>query len=70
VYRVGRINLKHAPDCLLRVLEIDVLSWELSAETSIFPEGAPPIDGLIFCYDASDPDSFKFVKMGLSEYSL
>ncbi|KAI0348025.1 ras GEF [Trametopsis cervina] len=67
VYRVGRISHKQASDCLLRVLEVDFLALDFGSDEhpSIFPEGAPPIDGLVLCYDSSDRTSFKYVEKAL-----
>ncbi|KAI0695598.1 ras guanine nucleotide exchange factor domain-containing protein [Cytidiella melzeri] len=65
IYRVGRLSHHYAADCLLRVLEVDILALDSSTETRIFPEGAPPVDGLVFCYDASEAESFDYVRMGL-----
>ncbi len=57
-------------DCVLRVLEVDVLSLDLTNDNNIFPEGALAVDGLVFCYDASDPESFKCIPPILSKQDL
>lgn len=59
-------------DRLLRVLEIDILSLDLSTGGyhGILPEGAPPIDGLVLCYDASNETSFSNVEDVLRELNL
>ncbi|KIP11969.1 hypothetical protein PHLGIDRAFT_98679 [Phlebiopsis gigantea 11061_1 CR5-6] len=64
VYRVGRISHNQATDRLLRVLEVDILSLDLSVNGyhGILPEGAPAIDGLVLCYDASNETSFVHVE--------
>lgn len=68
VYRVGRLNYNQASDRILRVLEIDVISLDLSSDThGIVPDGAPPIDGVVICYDSSDEISFEHVETVLRE---
>lgn len=61
---MGRISHNQATDRLLRVLEVDILSLDLSADGyhGILPEGAPAIDGLVLCYDASNEASFANVE--------
>ena len=46
------------------MLEVDILSLDLSADGyhGILPEGAPAIDGLVLCYDASNEASFANVE--------
>ncbi|KAJ7092750.1 ras guanine nucleotide exchange factor domain-containing protein [Mycena epipterygia] len=53
--RVGRIRdgFEEYP---LHVIEADVSKTTL--DDSVWPDGSPAIDGVIMCYDASDPDSF------------
>ncbi|KAJ7181680.1 ras guanine nucleotide exchange factor domain-containing protein [Mycena crocata] len=53
--RVGRIKdgFEEYP---LHVIEADVSKTTL--DDSVWPDGSPSIDGVIMCYDASDPDSF------------
>lgn len=38
------------------MIEADVSKTTL--DDAVWPEGSPVIDGVIMCYDASDPDSF------------
>ncbi|KAI0094911.1 ras guanine nucleotide exchange factor domain-containing protein [Irpex rosettiformis] len=62
LYRIARLSRPYVhADCILRILEVDILSLELGKDNSIFPEGAIPVDGLVFCYDATNPESFKCV---------
>ena len=62
LYRIARLSRPYIQaDCVLRILEVDILSLELGKDHSIFPEGAIPVDGLVFCYDATNPESFKYV---------
>ncbi|KAJ7225494.1 ras guanine nucleotide exchange factor domain-containing protein [Mycena pura] len=53
--RVGRIkdDIEEYP---LHVIEADVSKTTL--DDAAWPEGSPTIDGVIMCYDASDPESF------------
>ncbi|KAJ7492597.1 ras guanine nucleotide exchange factor domain-containing protein [Mycena latifolia] len=63
--RVGRIRdgFEEYP---LHVIEADVSKTTL--DDSVWPDGSPPIDGVIMCYDASDPDSFLPVEGLLQRY--
>ncbi|KAJ7615289.1 ras guanine nucleotide exchange factor domain-containing protein [Mycena polygramma] len=53
--RVGRIR-DGVEDYALHVIEADVSKTTL--DDAVWPDGSPGIDGVIMCYDASDPDSF------------
>ena len=56
-----------AADKLLRVLEVDIPSdFSEDSYHGILPEDAPAVDGLIVCYDASQPASFTNVEEVLS----
>ncbi|KAJ7706156.1 ras guanine nucleotide exchange factor domain-containing protein [Mycena rosella] len=63
--RVGRIRdgFEEYP---LHVIEADVSKTTL--DDSVWPDGSPAIDGVIMCYDASDPDSFLPVEGLLQRY--
>ncbi|KAJ6610889.1 ras guanine nucleotide exchange factor domain-containing protein [Mycena sp. CBHHK59/15] len=63
--RVGRIRdgFEEYP---LHVIEADVSKTTL--DDSVWPEGSPAIDGVIMCYDASDPESFLPVEGLLQRY--
>ncbi|KAJ6604672.1 ras guanine nucleotide exchange factor domain-containing protein [Mycena vulgaris] len=63
--RVGRIRdgFEEYP---LHVIEADVAKTTL--DDSVWPDGSPAIDGVIMCYDASDPDSFLPVEGLLQRY--
>jgi len=54
-FRVGHVRdgFEEYP---LHVIEADVSKTTL--DDSVWPDGSPAIDGVIMCYDASDPDSF------------
>lgn len=68
-YRIARLTRPYVPaDCILRILEVDILSLELGKDHSIFPEGAIPVDGLVFCYDATNLESFKYVPPIMSKF--
>ncbi|EKM61029.1 uncharacterized protein PHACADRAFT_247338 [Phanerochaete carnosa HHB-10118-sp] len=59
IYRVGRISYNQATDRLLRVLEVDIPpDIAGDGQRGILPEGAPAIDGLVVCYDASQESTF------------
>lgn len=47
----------------LRVLEIDIASLDLNQTraTQVCPDGVPPLDALVICYDASQEASFTCV---------
>lgn len=70
VYRVGRLNFNQMIDSILRVLEIDITSLDLSKENThgIIPDGAPPIDGIVVCYDLADESSFEPVEAVLGKH--
>lgn len=71
VYRVGRLNFVNSVhDHMLRVLEIDteVLNLTNGHGRGIVPEGAPPIDALVVCYDSSDSSSFEEVEVVLRKH--
>ena len=72
VYRVGRLNYNQVSDRILRVLEIDIAALDLSDENShgIVPDGAPPIDGVVVCYDSSEESSFDPVETVLRKCPL
>ena len=55
---------------MLRVLEIDteVLNLTNGHGRGIVPEGAPPIDALVVCYDSSDSSSFEEVEVVLRKH--
>ncbi|KAJ7900370.1 ras guanine nucleotide exchange factor domain-containing protein [Mycena olivaceomarginata] len=53
--RIGRIR-DGFEEYALHVIEADVSKTTL--DDAVWPEGSPAIDGVIMCYDASDPDSF------------
>ncbi|KAJ6519841.1 ras guanine nucleotide exchange factor domain-containing protein [Mycena sanguinolenta] len=53
--RVGRIK-DGFEEYALHVIEADVSKTTL--DDAVWPQGSPGIDGVIMCYDASDPDSF------------
>ncbi|KAJ6575137.1 ras guanine nucleotide exchange factor domain-containing protein [Mycena capillaripes] len=53
--RVGRIR-DGFEEYALHVIEADVSKTNL--DDAVWPDGSPGIDGVIMCYDASDPDSF------------
>ncbi|KAJ7293598.1 ras guanine nucleotide exchange factor domain-containing protein [Mycena rebaudengoi] len=63
--RVGRIRdgFEEFP---LHVIEADVSKTTL--DDSIWPDGSPKINGVIMCYDASDPESFLPVEGLLQRY--
>ncbi|KAJ7487620.1 ras guanine nucleotide exchange factor domain-containing protein [Mycena galericulata] len=63
--RVGRIR-DGFEEYSLHVIEADVSKTTL--DDSVWPDGSPPIDGVIMCYDASDPDSFLPVEGLLQRY--
>ncbi|KAJ7103511.1 ras guanine nucleotide exchange factor domain-containing protein [Mycena belliarum] len=63
--RVGRIRDGHE-EYPLHVIEADVSKTTL--DDSVWPDGSPAIDGVIMCYDASDPDSFLPVEGLLQRY--
>jgi hypothetical protein len=58
---------RETTDKLLRVLEVDIPS-DFSNDTyqGVLPEGAPAIDGLIVCYDASEESTFANIEEVLS----
>lgn len=61
------------PDCDLHVLEFEVpavVDPLSSSNWSLCPEGAPRLDGVIICYDASDEASFRPVEGLLRKSSL
>ncbi|GJE86098.1 ras GEF [Phanerochaete sordida] len=63
IYRVGRISYNQATDRLLRVLEVDTPpGTHGDGQRGFLPEGAPPIDGLVICYDASEESTFTNVE--------
>ena len=70
MYRVGRLNYNQALDRILRVLEIDIVALDLTSEHThgIVPEGAPPIDGVVVCYDSSEEASFDQVEPVLRKH--
>ena len=53
------------------MLEVDIPS-DMSGEgqRGFLPEGAPPIDGLVICYDASKESTFANVEGVLREWHL
>ena len=58
-----------AADKLLRVLEIDIPSdFSNGTYHGILPEGAPAVDGLVVCYDASDESTFAHVEAVLGKH--
>ncbi|KAJ7783808.1 ras guanine nucleotide exchange factor domain-containing protein [Mycena maculata] len=63
--RVGRIR-DGFEEYRLHVIEADVAKTTL--DDSVWPDGSPVIDGVIMCYDASDPDSFLPVEGLLQRY--
>lgn len=71
IYRVGRLNFNQAHDHILRVLEIDISDLDLTSGNvrGIVPEGAPPIDGVVICYDSSESSSFDKVEAVLREHN-
>jgi len=61
--RIGRIiHNEDNPDCDLHILEVGTSVPRVhpsSKKGSLFwPDGAPPVDGVIICYDASSRLSF------------
>jgi hypothetical protein len=60
--RVGRVaQSEYNPDCALNVLEITASGRRANQPVktgSFWPNGVPPADGVVACYDASDPQSF------------
>lgn len=69
-YRVGK--LVHDADALLplRVLEIDIAALDLTQlrAVSLCPDGVPPVDGLVICYDASRETTFSRVADLIREF--
>jgi hypothetical protein len=47
-------------DCLLHVLEVDIAPTNVGLPAG--PEGIPPINGVVICYDSSDQLSFQPVE--------
>ncbi|TCD71512.1 hypothetical protein EIP91_008893 [Steccherinum ochraceum] len=62
-YRIGRIVHDAEAFMTLRVLEIDIASLDLNQTraTQVCPDGVPPLDALVICYDASQEASFTCV---------
>lgn len=72
-YRSGKIpHETSVPDTELRVLEVDIASLNLSQTrpSRVCPEGAPPVDAIIICYDAGRESSFAHVEDVLRAYIL
>lgn len=66
--RIGRIRqAEDLSDCLLHVIEVDMAPTNVGLPP--IPEGDPPINGVVICYDSSDQSSFQPVENLLSEYS-
>jgi GTPase SAR1 family protein len=70
--RVGRVtHNENSPDCPLHVLEVEASICNLDNSDSkgpFWPEGAPRVDGVLICYDASDEESFTPVENLLKGY--
>jgi hypothetical protein len=68
IRRTGRIDLEQSPSGktshVLEVIEIEALTT--NGGLVIRPQGLPPIDGVIICYDASDELSYRPVEGLLS----
>ncbi|KAF8271479.1 ras guanine nucleotide exchange factor domain-containing protein [Lactarius quietus] len=62
--REGKVTDEHGADVVLNVLEVDVtiLKTRLESNRAMWPEQAPPLDGVILCCDASKKDSFAEVE--------
>lgn len=65
-YRVGHFVGHDSESRIpLRVLEVDIASLDLSQTkfkaTQVCPDGVPPVDGLVICYDASREQTFSYV---------
>ena len=61
--RVGKIPQHPDSAESLRVIEVDLAELKLlNSSSSVWPESAPQIDGVIICYDASDAQSFTHVE--------
>jgi hypothetical protein len=59
------------PSCPLHILEVDIsdLGWDqpTSPPSNDSSAGAPQVDGVLICYDATTPSSFTRVEDLLSE---
>jgi hypothetical protein len=57
--REGKIVVEQGTDTVLDVLEVDaaVLKARLESDHAVWPEQAPPVDGVIVCCDVSKTDS-------------
>jgi hypothetical protein len=58
--RKGKVTDDKGADAVLDVLEIDatIFKARLEANLVIWPEKAPPVDGVIVCCDVSRENSF------------
>lgn len=63
--RTGCIQSEELPiECQLDVFELDI---PVNLRRFYWPNFLPRIDGVVVCYDASDPLSFKPIEIILSE---
>ena len=62
--REGKMTDEHGADAGLNVLEVDaaILKARLVSNRAMWPEQAPPLDGVIVCCDVSKRDSFAEVQ--------
>ncbi|KAI0793485.1 ras guanine nucleotide exchange factor domain-containing protein [Abortiporus biennis] len=62
-YRLGKLmHVSGQPDTLLRVLEIDAITMDLTIERSAVVGIEPSVDGIVVCYDVGSETSFEYVK--------
>lgn len=62
--RIGQIGRnENNPDCPLHVLEVEASTSSIDvSKDAVWPDGAPSVDGVLICYDASDEVSFRPVE--------
>ncbi|KAI0963551.1 hypothetical protein AcW1_000596 [Taiwanofungus camphoratus] len=69
-YRTGRLCISGGPDRLLRVLEIDFSTLDLSqCGSEMWPDGKSTIDGVLLCYDTGREETFDHIAEGLHEFA-
>jgi hypothetical protein len=62
--RVGKVADEQGGEAVLNVLEVDTAVLKARQESSygIWPERAPPLDGVMVCCDVSRKESFTEVE--------